>query len=164
MKLAKVIPIYKKGDSSNMSYYRPISILPSISKIIKRIVFNQLNTYFYKDKLLNTNQYGFRSKHSTELAALHVVDEVINDSDRNCAPLNIYLDLSKAFDTLDHTILLSKLHYYGISNLELNFFKNYLFNRHQYVQMGSTKSTLKKHKNWCLTRIDTRTFTVYYLY
>ena len=146
MKLAKVIPIYKKGDSSNMSNYRPISKLPSISKIIERIVFNQLNTYFHKHKLLNTNQYGFRSKHSTELAALHVVDEVINDLDRNSVPLNIYLDLSKAFDTLDHTILLSKLHYYGISNLELNFFKNYLFNRHQYVQMGTTKSTLKNIK------------------
>ena len=74
------------------------------------------------------------------------MDEVIKDLDRNCVPLNIYLDLSKAFDTLDHTILLSKLHYYGISILELNFFRNYLFNRHQYVQMGTTKSTLKNIK------------------
>ena len=151
MKLAKVIPIYKKGYSFNMSNYRPISILHSISKIIERIVFNQLNTYLHKHQLLNTNQYGFRSKHSTELAASHVVashvvDEVIKDLDRNCAPSNIYLDLSKAFDTLDHTILLSKLHYYGISNLELNFFRNSLFNRHQYVQMGTTKSTLKNIK------------------
>ena len=141
MKLAKVIPIYKKSDSSNMSNYRPISILPSISKIIEIIVFNQLNTYFHKHKLLNTNQYGFQSKHSTELTALHIVDKVIKDLDRNCVPINIYLDLSKAFDTLDHTILLSKLHYYSISNLELNFFKN-----------------------WCPTRVDTRTLTVYYLY
>ena len=164
MKLAKVIPNYKKGDSFNMSNYRPISILPSISKIIERIVFNQLNTYLHKHELLNTKQHGFRSKHSTELAALHLVDEVIKDLDKNCVPLNIYLDLSKIFDTLDHTILLSKLHYYGISNLELNFFRNYLFNRHQYVQMGTTKLTLKNIQNWCPTRIDIRTLTVYYLY
>ena len=74
------------------------------------------------------------------------MDEVIKDLDRNCVPLNIYLDLSKTFDTLDHTILPSKLHYYGILNLELNFFMNCLFNRHQYVQMGTAKSTLKNVK------------------
>ena len=77
------------------------------------------------------------------MAALHVVDEVINDLDKNLVPLNIYLDLSKAFDTLDHNILLHKLQYYGVSEIELTFFKNYLSNRQQYVQMGTIKSTLE---------------------
>ena len=66
MKLAKVIPIYKKGDPLEMSNYRPISLLPSISKVIERVVFNQLNMYLYKNKIINANQYGFRAGHSTE--------------------------------------------------------------------------------------------------
>ena len=143
LKLAKVIPIYKKGDPSDMNNYRPISLLPSISKVIEKVVSKQLTQYLIRNNLINMNQYGFRPGYSTELAALHVIDKVTKDLDKKLIPINIYLDLSKAFDTLNHEILLNKLNHYGVSNIELTFFRNYLSNRKQFVQMGDTKSSFE---------------------
>jgi hypothetical protein len=140
LKIAKVIPLYKKGDDSIFDIYRPISILPSISKVFERTMFNQLHEYFYKNKLYYSSQYGFREKHSTELAALELVDRITNEMDNNAIPINIYLDLSKAFDTLDHNILLNKLKYYGINGTSLELCKNYLINRKQYVIIDNIKS------------------------
>ena len=108
LKIAKVIPLYKKGDDSIFDNYRPISILPSISKVFERTMFNQLHEYFDTSKLYYSSQYGFRDKHSTELAALELVDRITHEMDNNAIPINIYLDLSKAFDTLDHNILVNK--------------------------------------------------------
>ena len=109
LKIAKVIPIFKKGDPSLFENYGPISLLPAISKVLEQIIPLQLSSYFEKNKLLFDNQYGFRPKHSTEHAALELIDRIINKMDTTEIPLNIFLDLSKAFDTIDHTILLNKL-------------------------------------------------------
>ena len=106
LKIAKVIPIFKKGDPSLFENYRPISLLPAISKVLEKIIALQLSSYFEKNKLLFDNQYGFRAKHSTEHAALELIDRITNKMDTNEIPLNIFLDLSKAFDTIDHSILL----------------------------------------------------------
>ncbi len=84
--------------------------MPVVSKIFERIVYN----FFIKEKLFNASQYGFRTECSTELAALEIVNRLITKMDNNETPINIYLDLSKAFDTIDHNILKSKLEYYGI--------------------------------------------------
>ena len=105
LKIAKVIPIYKKDDETIFSNYRPISILPAISKIIEKVVYNQIYSFFTQHKLFNESQYGFRTNHSTELAALELVDRINYTLDKNETPFSIFLDLSKAFDTLDHTIL-----------------------------------------------------------
>jgi len=116
LKVAKIIPIHKRNDTHYFENYRPISILPSISKIFERIIYNQIYNYFSTSKLFYTSQYGFRSMHSTEHAAQELLDRIILDMDKNKQPINIYLDLTKAFDTINHDILLSKLKYYGIRN------------------------------------------------
>ena len=120
--------------------YRPISILPAISKILEKNIFNQLHDYFQDNKLYCKNQYGFRRNHSTEYAALELIDRVILDMDKGEIPFSICIDLSKAFDTLDHKILINKLQYYGIKDTALDLFQSYLSNRRQYVQIGNNKS------------------------
>ena len=123
--------------------YRPISLLPSLSKIFERVIFDQLLAYFTNNNLLCVNQFGFRPEHSTELAALKLVNSLIAQMDSNNVPVNIYIDLSKTFDTLNHSILLSKLEYYGITGRSNDLLKNYLSNRSQYVEFnGHISNTL----------------------
>ena len=114
LKISKVKPLFKAGDPVLISNYRPISLLPSLSKIFEHIIFRQLFDYMTDNNLFAMEQYGFRSGHSTELAALHLIDYLTKQMDVGEIPINIYIDLSKAFDTLDHTKLLAKLRYYGI--------------------------------------------------
>ena len=142
IKIAKVIPIFKKDDPTLFKNYRPISLLSTISKIIEKIIFTQLSLYFDENKLIFDNQYGFRPKHSTEYAALELVDRIITQMDVKEVPINIFLDLSKAFDTIDHTILLAKLRYYGIHDTALRLLKSYLNNRKPYVEFEDTKSEI----------------------
>ena len=142
LKIAKITPVYKKGNNSYLSNYRPISILPSVSKVFERVMHNQLNNFFTQFKIYYKSQYGFRPKHSTELAAVEMTDRIFTSMDDNNIPINIYLDLSKAFDTLDHNILLKKLKFYGIRNKSLDLLTNYLTNRKQFVQFNETKSEL----------------------
>ena len=118
LKVAKIIPLFKKRDPSLIKNYRPISLLPAISKVFEKGIHNQLSQYFVSNKLFYKKQYGFRKQHSTELTALHLMDNIIQNMDMGKIPISIYLDLSKAFDTLDHTILLEKLKFYGICGNE----------------------------------------------
>ena len=140
LKIARVTPLFKKGRNDLMENYRPVSVLPSVSKVFERVMYNQIYDYFLRAKLFYTSQYGFRKDHSTEFAILEVVDRVIKDMDNNKLPLNIYLDLSKAFDTLDHEILLYKLSYYGLGDEAVEILKSYLHNRRQYVEYNSIDS------------------------
>ena len=142
LKISKVKPLLKKGDNTLFSNYRPISLLPSISKIFEYVIFHQLMEYFTEHNLFSIQQYGFRPGHSTELAALNLVDILTKHMDRMKTPINIYIDLSKAFDTLDHNILLTKLNYYGVHGKEYNLFQSYLSDRSQYVEYnGSISAT-----------------------
>ena len=143
LKNAKVIPLFKKGDPEQIDNYRPISILPAISKIIEKTIFIQLYEYFNTNDLLYKSQYGFRPKHSAELAALEIVDKIIYQMDNSETPISVFLDLSKAFDVLDHNILLYKLKYYGINSNSLQLLENYLTNRKQYIEFEKHKSDLK---------------------
>ena len=101
--------------------------------MFERVIFEQLYNYLNSLNLFYHGQYGFRENHSTELAALELIDRVIQYLDKGETPISVFLDLSKAFDTLDHSILLSKLEYYGIRDNALELFKSYLSNRKQYV-------------------------------
>ena len=111
-KISKITPLFKKGDVSMLSNYRPISLLPTISKIFERILYNQLYDYFISNNLLAEEQYGFRTNHSTEYAAVKLVDNVNKEMELGKTPTALYSDLSKAFDTLSFNILLYNLNYY----------------------------------------------------
>ena len=142
LKIAKVLPLFKNGDKTVFTNYRPISLLSSISKIFERIIFDQLYKYFVTNKLFYSSQYGFRKEHSTELAALEFVDRLIYKLDKGSVPIGTFIDLSKAFDTINHNILLRKLEYYGVENITHDFFYSYLSNRQQYVEIDSVKSNM----------------------
>ena len=107
-KIAKVIPIFKMGDRSLLTNYRPISLLSTLSKLFGRVIFIQLYYFFTTNKILCEQQYGFRAGHSTELAATELIDHMYEQIDQQKTPVHIYINLSKAFDTLNFDILLSK--------------------------------------------------------
>ena len=117
-------------------------MLPSISKIFEKVIFNQLYNYFQEKSLFYSAQYGFREGHSTELAALELVDRITLGMDKMNTPISIFLDLSKAFDTLNHSILLEKLQYYGIVGTAFDLMKSYLTNRQQFVEVDNTESQM----------------------
>ena len=143
LKVSKIIPLHKANDKMLLTNYRPIALLPSISKIFEYILLEQLTNHFIENKLLSPQQYGFRAKHSTELAALNLVDYLTYKLDNGIIPINIYIDLSKAFNTLIHNILLDTMSYYGV-NVAKNLLQNYLSHRHQVVDFnGSTSDTLE---------------------
>ena len=129
MKVSKIKPLFKKGDVTLLNNYRPISLLPCVSKIFERVLFNQLYEYFDRNDLLTQHQYGFRKNHSTEFAAMELIDRVANLLELGKISFNLYIDLSKAFDVLNHDILLSKLEFYGLNELTIKLIKNYLSNR-----------------------------------
>ena len=141
-KIAKVKPIYKKGNKSDLNNYRPISLLPTISKIFERVIHTQLYNYLSENKLLCEQQYGFRSQHSTELAAIKLVDYLTHNMDTNKIQTSIYLDLSKAFDTLSFDILLTKFKHYGITGVPLKLLTSYIKDRYQYVIYNGKTSNL----------------------
>ena len=143
LKLAKVIPLFKKGDKTSIENYRPISLLPCMSKVLEKIINIQLYDYFQSNNLLYKSQYGFRIHHSTEFASLELVDTIQQQLDLKLDPFAVFLDMSKAFDTLDHEILMQKFSFYGVQNTSLNLFKSYLSERSQFVSIGGTSSPLR---------------------
>ena len=116
-------------------YYRPISLLPVLSKVVEKVISSQINVFFLNNNLFYESQYGFRPGHSTIYAAIEITDRIISAMDKNKIPLNIYLDL-------DHAILLDKLFHYGIRGNPLKLISSYLENRQQYVEFRNTKSSI----------------------
>ena len=125
--------MFKKRNPHLLDNYRPISLLSTLSKIFEKVVFQQVYSYFTNNKLFYKNQYGFRKHHSTELAAIELIDRISGYMDTGKIHICIFLDLSKAFDTLDSSIILDKLKYYGFGNTPLKWFHSYLKDRSQYV-------------------------------
>ena len=140
LNIAKVVPIFKSGDCALTNTYRPISLLSVISKVIeKNYIYTQLSLYFESNTIFSDSQYGFRPNNSTEQATLELTDR-ISAMDNNDVPIGIFLDLSKALDTIDHAILLSKLEHYGVDSIPLQLVKHYLTNRKQYVKLNEINS------------------------
>ena len=128
LKIAKVIPIYKKDERTDPSNYRPISLLSILDKILEKLVCKRLVDFLEEHKLLYKYQFGFRSKHSTVQAVTEIVDNIIEEMKNGQLVSGIYMDLSKAFDTVDHEILLFKCEHYGIRGQALHWLKSYLSN------------------------------------
>ena len=141
LKIAQVTPIFKAGDSSELSNYRPISVLPCFSKILERIMYNHLHKFLNDTKILYQKQFGFRTGHSTDHAIVQLVDQIFESFENNEFTLGVFIDLSKAFDTVDHSILLRKLKLYGITDINHDWFKSYLSNRKQYIQINDKGNT-----------------------
>ena len=140
LKIARVTAIFKKGDKHLYGNYRPISILPALSKVIERILHDQLIAYFTKNDLLYGSQYGFRKGHSTELAAAELIDRIMNNLDSRDSYISIFADLSKAFDCINHDILLSKLAHYGLEKKSVALMNSYLSDRYQFVKFDNITS------------------------
>ena len=140
LKIAKVIPLYKNDNPEQFKNYRPISILPCFSKIIERIMYNRLYSFLTKHNILSEKQYGFRKKYATYMALIDLVNKISSNFDEKKYTVGVFLDLSKAFDTIDHTILINKLQCYGVRGSACNWFVSYLQNRKQYVVYNKTES------------------------
>ena len=130
-KYAKVIPIHKHGKRNCTDNYRPISIIPVVAKVFERIIYNQLSLFFSENGLLNNCQSGFRGLHSTVTALLEATNEWAYNIDSGKVNAVMFLDLKKAFDTVDHEILLGKLKLYGVHGIAGNWLRSYLNNRKQ---------------------------------
>ena len=139
-KVTRVVPIHEKGFSCLVSKYRPISLLSIFNKLIEKLMYNRIVSFLEKFSILHNNQFGFRSKHSTTHALLLLTDKIQRSIDNGTYSCGIFLDLCKAFDTVNHKILLTELEYYGIRGVANDSFASYLSNRRQFVSLFGTDS------------------------
>ena len=144
LKIAVVKPIYKSGDKTLFNNYRPISILPYISKILEKIVHCRIMEHIEANNIICPYQFGFRKGYSTYMPLLILQDKITTAFECQRLSCGVYLDLKKAFDTVDHEILLHKLQSYGITETFLSIIDSYLSNRYQCVEINNTKSSLKQ--------------------
>ena len=147
LKISKVIPVFKdKGNYLECNNYRPISLLSNINKIIEKLMHERLYSFLSKHKCIYDRQFGFRNRHSTNHAILDLIEDIGNSMDNNKFAVGVFVDLQKAFDTVDHNILLNKLDHYGIRGVANNWFKSYLSNRKQFVTINGVNSDLQSMK------------------
>ena len=136
LKIGRVGPVYKmKGDKELMENYRPVSILPIFGKLFEKIIYSRLYSFLSSQDIITDNQYGFRKSHSTSHALNYSISYIQQQLKNKQHVLGIFVDLSKAFDTIDHNILLQKLENYGIRGIAHQLITSYLSNRKQYVRV-----------------------------
>ena len=142
-KIAKVIPIHKKGPTDDVNNYRPISLLSIFSKIMEKLMANRLNIYLELYEIIYLNQFGFRSGYSTNLSLISITETIKKTMEEGKYGCGVFIDLRKAFDTVNHEVLLKKLEHYGIRDAALLWFKSYLTDRKQYVHLNGVDSELR---------------------
>ena len=143
LKLANVAPVFKANNEMTFTNYRPVSVHPVFSKLVERLMYNRLVTYINENRLLYKYQFGFQEGNATYLALILFVEKITEALDKGESVIGVFLDLSKALDTVDHGILLAKLHKYGMHDTALKWFEDYLTNRMQYVTYNFIKSEQK---------------------
>ena len=142
LKNAKVVPIHKGESIFEMSNYRPISLLPIFSKILEKLMYSRILKFIKKHNILYKHQYGFQKGMSTEFAVNSLLSNIVESLQNKENGFCIFLDFAKAFDTVNHDILLKKLEYYGIRGIAQKWFKSYLSDRMQCTEIGDTQSKL----------------------
>ena len=144
LKISKTVPVFKgKGSPLDYNNCLPISLLSNINKLIEKLTYVRLYKFLSKHNCIYELQFGFRNGHSTNHALLNLTEDIRNALDNNIFAVGIFIDLQKAFDTVDHNIFLIKLDYYGIRGIANNWFRSYLTNRKQYVTISGGNSELK---------------------
>ena len=143
LKIAKVLPLFKGGSSEELGNYRPISLLSIFDKIFEKVMHTKLYTFLEINSILYIKQFGFRKENSTALALIDIVEKIKNTIDKGKYGCGIFIDLKKAFDTVNHQILLSKMEHYGIRGTLLKWFESYLTDRKQFVYHNGESSSLK---------------------
>ena len=146
LKFAVVTPIYKAKDPMFFNNYRPNSLLSVFSKILERLMYNRLLKFLNKQNFFNQFQFGFRNKHSTFMALIVLLENLVKALDNGNCVVGIFLDFQKAFDTVDHCILLDKLHIYGIRGIAHEWFSSYMSKQHQSVMYNHFESDYKEIK------------------
>ena len=143
MKLAKVIPIFKTGSKLSVTNYRPISLLSVFSKIFEKLAHEQLYKFMITNSVLFESQFGFQKGKSTIHSLIEIVENIRNCMDNSMYGCGIFIDLKKAFDTVNHEILIKKLEHYGVRGTSREWFSSYLNNRTQYTFCNNYSSDLK---------------------
>ena len=143
LKSATVVPIFKKNDKEKCSNYRPISLLSNLSKIFERAMYDRIELFLDEFEIIYSKQFGFRKKYSTNHALISIVEQVRKNMDNKIFSCGVFVDLEKAFDTVNHGILIEKLNHYGICNNASNWILSYLCNRSQHVKLNGAESTNK---------------------
>ena len=143
MKIAKVIPLFKSGDKYMCTNYRPISLLPQFSKILEKLFSSRLDSFITKHKLINPSQYGFQQNMSTCHALIDLVDAITQSLDAKKYAIGVFIDLKKAFDTVDHKLLCKKMEFLGIRGGAFNWLNSFLENRKQFVSIDKCNSTVR---------------------
>ena len=137
-----ITPVYKnKGSKKEFGNYRPVSLLPVFSKIMERLIYNKVFEFLVRYQILFESQYGFRKGHNTTHAILDFIKTIEEAIEQNQYAIGIFCDLSKAFDTLNHEILLLKLDHYGIRGKANEWFRSYLKDRKQYAELNNCRSS-----------------------
>ena len=143
MKLAKIMPIFKSDSRSDVNNYRPISLLSVLSKILEKLMHKRLYPFLEHNNVIYNSQFGFQKNKSTQHSLIQIVEKVRNCIENRNYGCGIFIDLKKAFDTVNHDILLHKLEHYGIRGTSFGWFTSYLNGRSQYVSCNNTRSEIK---------------------
>jgi hypothetical protein len=147
LKFSDIRPLFKKDNKTDLSNYCPISLLTSFSKILEKILYKRLYCHLKVNNILVLEQFGFREKFSTDMAIYTFLNSVLSSLENKLLVGGVFCDLQKAFDSINHNILLSKLEYYGISGLATKLMKSYLSERYQKVVLKENSSN-KRTSDW----------------
>ena len=145
IKIAKVVPVFKSGERDDFNNYRPISLLSCFSKLFEKVVAQQVMYFINHRDILYMHQYGFRKNHNTSHPVMHFLDKIYSSLNKQTPEftIGIFIDLKKAFDTVDHQILFKKLAFYGFRGVSNVWFQNYLLGRSQFVNIKGVNSLIK---------------------
>ena len=143
LKIAKMSPVYKKDEEFLLTIYRALSVLPCFSKLLEHIMYNRLFKHLSENRIFYEKQFGFQTSHSTEHAILLLVNQLYQSFDESKFTLGIFIDLSKAFDTVDYKILTKKLELNGIKDFNLRWFESYLSKRKKFIKYGGKQTNIE---------------------